>query len=201
MWIFSKWRWASLAPAEDASCPFNSFHPSLLVKTGCFTFSSGSCCHYVFHYRCDPEMLKFLILLILYAEAPWSPHPLLPTCRHSHAAVSLLGRLSTVMTEPWLPPLHPTFLLLAACPGADLSGHIMRLPCPPASAEVPGGQIRAGVGETAGESLYSPGYLASSRRAQLQGGGPLSRQPSASLCWWNACSSQLCRGKWKPGFR
>lgn len=33
-----------------------SFHPFLLVKTGCFTFSSGSCCHYVFHYRCDPEM-------------------------------------------------------------------------------------------------------------------------------------------------
>lgn len=89
MWIFSKWRWASLAPAEDASCPFNSFHPSLLVKTGCFTFSSGSCCHYVFHYRCDPEILKFLILLILYTEAPWSPHPLLPTCRHSHAAASV----------------------------------------------------------------------------------------------------------------
>ena len=112
MWIFLKWRWASLAPTEDASCPFNSFHSFLFVKTAASRFPQGvaatACSIIGVTPKCTPRSgvpycgeVKFLFLLILYTEAPWSLHPCSPRICHLFAAASVS---STVMTtEPWTP--------------------------------------------------------------------------------------------------
>ena len=174
----------------------------------CFTFSSGSCCHRMFHYRCDPEMYTQVGGSLLWrSKVPfssyivyWSPvvsTPLLPThLSFVRCCVSLLWRLNSDdywTMNPWgthwasTPPLHPTFsrLLLAqgqTCPATSRGFPVLQLWLHSQEGRSELGLGREQVRVFTAPSLAGSLRLASSQRAQLQGGGPLSYQPSASLC-------------------